>query len=501
MTYGTTEPYVMVSFSSRDAAQVDELLAELDRQGVRHFEYRRDIRHGADILGTVRNAIEQSSHVVIYLSPASLESPWVWLEVGMAFGREKTLVFVLDEALTSVPMPFDGLRHVTGPSEYARFVRELVESGKAGTPDFPPGSVEEAARDKLYYHPGGWVRAVRLWGAEDVYFTEDRVRVEYEHVPLAIPPELAQARDRTIEAKKKRAEAIGQVFFDGPNTRLLDFRASPVDETSALEVPALTLRLGPVGWYDYEGLDEAFRETQGDSPPLHVYRYYLKLDALIRDGDVSGSRLSNIMDNAVTIVTEDGHVLYGERSRRVTYPGGLTCAVAENLNRYLDDADPRTGQLLNRLPSAADGLPENALDGSYVPRGVPSPFAAARRGLSSEVSPRLDGLYPPSALKVTGLAFGFDILHPSLLFCVFVPASRDEILAMRAQEPGDEAYEQVLRSIPADRNSPEAARVLNLDNWAEGGKASLVRALELIHAVRRRRGCSFADAFQLLLDE
>ncbi|MGW6060444.1 toll/interleukin-1 receptor domain-containing protein [Streptomyces sp. NPDC055189] len=500
MTSAAAAPYVMVSFSSRDASKVDELLAELDAHKVSHFEYRRNIRLGQDILDTVRDAIERSTHVVIYLSPASLEAPWVWLEVGMGFARDKRLVFVLDEALGPLPLPFDGLRHITGRGEYARFVRELASTATSLMPDFPAGSVEEAARDKLYYYPGGWVRAIRLWGAEDVHFSEDRVRVEFDNAPMKTPPELAQAKERAIEDRKQRAQETGQVFFDGPNVRLRSFRASPVDETSALEVPTLTLQLGPVGWYDYEGLNEAFREENGDSPPLGVYDHYLKLDALIRDGDVSGSRLSNIMDNAVTIVTEDGHLLYGRRTRRVTYPDSLTCAVAENTNRYLDDTDPRTGLLINPHSAAVDGLPGNALNGSYVPKGVPSPFAAVRRGLASEVSPRIEALCPPSAVKVTGLSFGLEILHPDLLFCVFVAASRDEILAMRAQEPGSEAYEQVLMSMPADRDDPETAAILGSGEWAQGGKASVVRALELVHAVRRRHRGSFDEAFRVLHD-
>jgi hypothetical protein len=58
------------------------------------------------------------------------------------------------------------------------------------------------------------------------------------------------------------------MYFDGPNTRLITWRASVSDgRRVGLEEPCLELDLGPVGWFDYEGLNAAFGETARTAMP------------------------------------------------------------------------------------------------------------------------------------------------------------------------------------------------------------------------------------------
>lgn len=486
-------PYIMVAFSSLDKDSVSGLLDDLKRHQINFFEFQRDIPPGADMLAAVRGAIELCTHVVIYASPASINSAWVWLETGMGYGHRKPLIFYLDHPSLKLPLPFSHLRHVVNRQEFDGFVASLSQGREVRRRMSP---VEEFAKDKLYYYGDGWASAVRLWGSEDVYFGRGRVGVEYTHDVFETPPELVASKERVLESKKMEAASRGRVFFNGPNVRLASFRVSPIDESSAPETPYLTLHLGPIGWYDYEGLNEAFREQLGNSPPVESYQYFVGIRELVRDGDVSRSKLSNILDNAVTIVTSDGYALYGERSGRVTFPHSLTSAVAENVNRYLDDTD-ESGSLINSANSETSGGADR-IGEDYIPIGIPNPFAAVRRGVSSEISPSLYDSTPADAMKVTGLAFGLDIFHPSLLFCLFASASLDEILTWRAENPGSESYELSLKSTPASLENPDTQSVLHSGRWVEAGKASLIRALELVSAIRRRNHCSFDEAFQRL---
>ena len=176
----------------------------------------------------------------------------------------------------------------------------------------------------------------------------------------------------------------------------------------------------------------------------------------------------------------------------------LTSAVAENINRYLDDSslsEPRV--LINAQPERAEAPPDIALDARYVPAGVPDPFAAVRRGLSSEISPQVSDFVPDEAIKITGIAFDLDIYHPTLLFCIFAPLSHDELLEISRREPGREAYEIVLHSVRADGRDKSTVSLLCDGDWVQTGKASAIRALEVIESIRRQRNCSYAEAFDV----
>jgi hypothetical protein len=392
------------------------------------------------------------------------------------------------------------LRQVSGDREFESLV-EGLEGETANPNETAMGmtAAERAASTKLYYHQGGWASAIRLLGAEDVIFGPDRVTIEYRHVALRTPPELQQAKRRFIAKKRKESNSTGTVFFDGPNTRLLGFRASPTDEYSALELPHLTLHLGPVGWYDYEGLNEAFREQLQQGPPEQFYEYYIGLSDLVNHGDLSKCRLSNLMETAATIITVDGYLLYAKRTRRVDSSEKLTSAVAENINRYLDDTIPSNPiQLVHSLPQSADEPLDSGLDARYVPIGVPNPFAAVRRGLSSEISPRAADAVPFTAIKITGIAFDLEILHPTLLFVIFSPLSREDLFELYKREPGSEVYEASLEAVRADSRNNETVAVLRDRDWVQTGKASVIRAMEVIESVRRKRECTFTEAINTL---
>jgi len=233
-------------------------------------------------------------------------------------------------------------------------------------------------------------------------------------------------------------------------------------------------------------LNGAFRAHPETQRPEQLYEYYVGLSALLSDGRVEKSKLSNILDNAVTLVTNDGYVGYQRRSGRVSLGrDAFTSAVAENTNRFLDDArsdDPLF--LYNREGSLRDAPAD------YEPQGVPHPVAAVLRGIESEVSPVVRAKIDLKNVYVTGISFDLEGLHPSLLFVVLVGLSRREILSARRNQPGAEYIEGMLNFVPIDLEHEDTQSVLSQPYWIPSGQASLIRAAEVIRSLARSRGVS-----------
>lgn len=358
---------------------------------------------------------------------------------------------------------------------------------------------EVRAKDRLYYFPGGWIRAVRLWGAQGQNARIEEVDATYTHTKLVPPPEFEPGLAEIVARLRTEATAAGRRFFNGPNTRLIDWRASPADGPAvARERDHVHLTLGPVGWEEYSGLNDAFSAERTRSGILAVYEHYIGLSDLIRDLSVRSSKLSNILDTATTIITKDGFAGYQIRSGRVsTAVGRLTSAIAENINRWLDEVDP----LDPSRPLNADRVAakQTKPDNTYVPRGIPHPFAAVRRGLTSELSPRLEEVVQMHHIRLTGLSFDLEALHPDALFVAFVNATRPEVEQMRAASPGDEHDEGELHFTPASLDSNETLALLKNPGWTPAGQASLFRALEFLDSVKRDNHLSFAGAFELFI--
>lgn len=126
----SSAPFIMVSFSKVDEESVDRLLATLRKHEIDFFEFRRDIQPGENMLEAVRDAIRKCTHVVMYASPASVDSQWVWLETGMGFALQKAMIFYLQHPSIKLPVPFSYLRHIVNEEEFERFAERLREQGQ-----------------------------------------------------------------------------------------------------------------------------------------------------------------------------------------------------------------------------------------------------------------------------------------------------------------------------------------------------------------------------------
>ena len=352
----------------------------------------------------------------------------------------------------------------------------------------------------VYSFGGGKVEALRLWGADTMFATLPRVSVHYRHVEFDMPEELRAAADAWIEHVKALAKAKRRLFFNGPAAGLAKWQELIVDGAGvALEKPILELHLKPVGWYDFEGLNGRLRGTLRPDE----YETYLGISHILRNGDVSYSRLTNILDCVVTVVTRDGYAGYQVRSdRNAAKPNGISSSVAENINRYRDETSLDGARLINeRIFRASAG---SEPDSTYYPgrdgRSVPHPFAAALRGIRSELSPMLTAHMGPNSLKLSGLSYSLESYQPDALFIAAVNADRDDVLRMCSEHPGDEFHEGQLCFIPARFTDDFVQQLFRKPDWVPAGLASVVRAIELALCLMRECDGDWRRVFQTLFN-
>lgn len=392
------------------------------------------------------------------------------------------------------------------------FLKKLIK-GRAVTPDFvkrvatysgipysefvTPGddyseNLEALLASRRYNFEGGVVNAIPLYGADTDYATRERVMVEYDPSPFMIrPPRLKVQVERWLaqkeeEVKRKKKQGIHIDFFNGPCARL-------VSVGSQLESSRVHILLGSIGWHAFSGLWGVLARKV--TP--HKYEQYLGLSHILRDGNITHSKLGNIFCCAVTLITSDGYAGYQIRGVSPSAdPGAFTSTVAENINRFLDETSP-------------DGLPlhihENkdprGSDNGYVPEGrnVPHPFTAARRGIISEISPRLEE--HADALKLAGVVYSLRDYEPTALFVVPLSLTREKLLGMYSKHHPKEFSEGRLKFTKATLTDPDTVKLLARDKWITGGKASLVRALQLIDAISFKNRLDWGGAFEYLRTE
>lgn len=494
------KPTFVLSYSHLNKKRVERLRSTIVSCGADVLQDELSIAPGQPIPERVRDLVRRATHLLVLWSPAGEQSLWVSFEMGMAWALERDVWCLILEPGQDPPKMLAHLKYLTSVQELQREIRKLVNPPQ-GSSAAQLSSVELYARHRLFFGPTGHASAVRLFGADDEYFTERHVQLIYRHDTFVSPLDLLPHRNRILQQKEEEAKRRGALLFNGPNTRLLEWRANPLNEIDiATERRTLQLVMGPVGWFDYEGLNEAFREQAARGDLLDVCLRYVGLESVVHNGAVNTCQLSNILDTGSILLTRDGFLGYQKRGERVSaVPHSFTTGVAENINRYLDDADPQDSK--RRYHSDPEGpWPDEARSNDYTPRGVPHPFAAVHRGLGEEVSRLVFPSVGPNATKLMSLSFDLDVVHPNLLFLITVDLTADDVLRVARMQPGRDYFEGQLRFVRADAAAFAAASDIAAGRWVPAGKAALFRALELLEALRSKRGLSFTQTFELLRD-
>jgi hypothetical protein len=86
---------IFISHASYDKWTARQVSKQLEDQGHQTFLDEKDIKTGDSIDGSIQDHLKDSDHLLIIISPASLKSHWVFIEIGSAKALGKRIVPVL----------------------------------------------------------------------------------------------------------------------------------------------------------------------------------------------------------------------------------------------------------------------------------------------------------------------------------------------------------------------------------------------------------------------
>jgi hypothetical protein len=105
---------------------------------------------------------------------------------------------------------------------------------------------------------------------------------------------------------------------------------------------------------------------------------------------------------------------------------------------------------------------------------------------------------PDAGIKLTGFDFGLDTLQPFALWIVLVTLTAKQFEDQCVDDPGKASEEQEIRFVSAEFDAPETQQVLARKDWVPGGKASFVRAIELIAEIGQKQKIPATKVFDFL---
>jgi hypothetical protein len=84
-----------VSHSSQDTWIAKQIAREIEARGATPFLDEAQVDAGADFEEDILNFLERAHELVVLLTPWALERPYVWAEIGAAWGRRIPIVALL----------------------------------------------------------------------------------------------------------------------------------------------------------------------------------------------------------------------------------------------------------------------------------------------------------------------------------------------------------------------------------------------------------------------
>jgi TIR domain len=91
----TEKRLVFVSHSSQDTWIAKQIAREIESRGATPFLDEAQVDAGADFEEDILNFLERAHELVVLLTPWALERPYVWAEIGAAWGRRIPIVALL----------------------------------------------------------------------------------------------------------------------------------------------------------------------------------------------------------------------------------------------------------------------------------------------------------------------------------------------------------------------------------------------------------------------
>lgn len=86
---------VFISHSSQDTWVAEQMAKHIKLAGASFFLDENHIQSGADFEDDILKHLNKSDEILVLLTPWSIKRPYVWAELGVAWGRKIRIVGVL----------------------------------------------------------------------------------------------------------------------------------------------------------------------------------------------------------------------------------------------------------------------------------------------------------------------------------------------------------------------------------------------------------------------
>jgi hypothetical protein len=128
-----TQYLVFVSHATLDKWLAKTICERIEAVGAATFRDDRDIDGGDDIPDTIRDAISRCHEMVVLLTPASVDRPWVLMEIGAAWQRGNDLrIIAIRQHIEVEPIPsMLKSKKVIDLNEVDEYLAELARRVKA----------------------------------------------------------------------------------------------------------------------------------------------------------------------------------------------------------------------------------------------------------------------------------------------------------------------------------------------------------------------------------
>lgn len=118
---------MFISHSSRDGFVAGVLAEKVQGSGAKVWLDAKDLAGGSPILETVMETVDKCQEAVVLVSPQSVNSQWVLVEIGAFLGQHKRVTQVLNHVDHTAIAPIQGVRAIElDQAQVADFVKQLT---------------------------------------------------------------------------------------------------------------------------------------------------------------------------------------------------------------------------------------------------------------------------------------------------------------------------------------------------------------------------------------
>ena len=311
------------------------------------------------------------------------------------------------------------------------------------------------------------------------------VTVQYSKNRIRIPTKVRPLYDVSAGKAKEIALKKNFPYFNGPNARLTQVREANTRQlATGSEQRGVVLELGPVSWEEFTVLNLFLDDAViGKGKRQTIRELFADCNKLYRNSpDLNWCQLSNILTVVMMPITTDGYGLIQLRnSHGVSAAGGLfTSGVAENIHRYLDEAQPDDlGRRVNPLGTASS----RPVGEDYQPAAdhVPSPLLTAQRGLYEEISEELYWRVRTEHYRFLFMNIIIDLKYftPLLVGVIELGCTMQEAQKLIQEFPGrDHSESNAIYFVRLDGREPSTVRLVT-DNgrWHLPGLSALITGI------------------------